>query len=167
MEGSVAVAQGHRLRSPADYALMVQCHPVGEPAPAVVTNHGESPVAQLRNELDELCRHSPFRGRRQSICRRWRQRALTVPGKVGEDQSVGAGKGGGDQMPHDMGLRMAVQEKDGIARATGADPEPAPTHLHPEYFKTLEHHRILLFGSTSDNRFIKVPPRVTNGLKVP
>lgn len=34
-------------------------------------------------------------------------------------------------------------------------------------FKTLEHHRILLFGSTSDNGFIKVPPGVTNGLSVP
>jgi hypothetical protein len=121
-EFSVGVLEGVpgrddvQYREPGDRVLVVERHPVTDPGSAVVTRHGELVEAQIAHHHDLVPRH---RALAVGLMARAAGglAAVAVAAQVGQDNGVVFGEYGGHVMPHDVGLRVAVQQQHGTAGA--------------------------------------------------
>jgi len=102
---------GDRLR-------VVEGHPVGDPGPPIVAHHGELVEAELAHDEDLVAGHRAL-GVRLVVMAARGFAAVAVAAQVGEDYGVMFGEDGGDVMPHDVGLRVTVEEQYRGAGAAG------------------------------------------------
>ena len=96
------------------------CYAVGDAGAPVVTRHGKALKAELAHHQDLVVGH---RALGVGIVSRTARRlaAVAEAAQVGEDDHVVLGQDGGHVVPHDVGLRVAVQQQDGGARFVAAD----------------------------------------------
>ena len=87
-----------------------------DPGSAVVAHHGELAEAQIAHHQDLVPRH---RALAVGLVARAAGGLATVAvaAQVGQDDGVVFGEYGGHVMPHDVGLRVAVQQEHGTAGA--------------------------------------------------
>ena len=111
-----------------DRPRVVQGHAVGDARAPVVARHGEALEAEFAHHQDLVVGHRAL-GVGVMGGAAGRLAAVAVTAQVGEDDHVVLGQDGGDVVPHDVGLRVAVQQQDGGARFVaayqGVDPYPA------------------------------------------
>ena len=99
-----------------DRVRVVKRHPVSDPGAAVVARHGELIEAQIAHHQYLVPRHGALAvglvaGAAGGLA------AVAVAAQVGQDHGVVFGENGGHVMPHDVGLRVAVQQQHGTAAA--------------------------------------------------
>jgi hypothetical protein len=121
-EFSVGVLEGVpgrddvQYRELGDHIRVVECHPVTDPGAAVVARHGELLKAQIAHHQHLVPGHRALAvglmaGAAGGLA------AVAVAAQVGQDHGVVFGEHGGHVMPHDVGLRVAVQQQHGTAAA--------------------------------------------------
>ena len=116
------VAGGHDVehRELRDQMGVVKRQPVGHPGAAVVADDGELVEAEFAHHQRLVPRHGPLRvglvGRAAG-----RFAAVTVTAQVGEDDRMILGEDGGDVVPHDVSLRVTVQQQHRRAALVAAD----------------------------------------------
>ena len=115
------VGRGHDVqhRQARDPLRVVQRHAVGDAPPAVVAGHGEALVPEAGHRGDEVLGHRPLGVRRVARGGLGEER-VAVPREVGGDDGEALGQPRGDRVPHQVGLRVAVQEQQG--RSPAGDP---------------------------------------------
>jgi hypothetical protein len=115
------VAGGHDVqhRELGDQVGVVERQPVGYPGAAVVAHDGELVEAELAHHQRLVPRH---RALGVGLVRRaaGRLAAVAVTAQVGQDDRMILGENRGDVMPHDVGLRVAVQQQHGRAALIAA-----------------------------------------------
>jgi hypothetical protein len=109
---------GDRLR-------VVQRHPVADPGATVVPHHGELVESEFAHHQHLVPRHRALRVRLMIVAARGLA-AVAVAAKVGEDYGVMFGEYRRDVMPHDVGLRVAVQQQYRAAVALAPDKRVYP-----------------------------------------
>ena len=125
-EGHVGVVEGVpggddvQHRDLGDRLRVVEGHPVADPGSPVVADDGELVEAELAHDLDLVCRHRALGVGLVDMAARGLA-AVAVAAEVGEDDGVVFGEDGGDVMPHDVGLRVAVEQQDRAAFGVLAD----------------------------------------------
>jgi hypothetical protein len=103
---------------PFDRVRVVERHPVGDAAAAVVAGDGEPVESDRGHRLDLVEGHRALAVGRV-VGRRRRAERVAVAREVGGHHGVAFGEQGRDRMPHQLGLGIAVQEQD--RRAAPAD----------------------------------------------
>ena len=91
---------------------------MGDPGPPIVAHHGELVEAELAHDEDLVAGHRAL-GVRLVVMAARGLAAVAVAAQVGEDYGVVFGEDGGDVMPHDVGLRVTVEEQYRGAGAAG------------------------------------------------
>jgi hypothetical protein len=111
-----------------DRLRVVKGHPMGNPGAAVMADHGEAVVAELAHHENLVPCHRPLGVRVVGRAAR-RLAAVAISAKVSEDDRMMLSQDGGDVMPHDVGLRVAVEQQDwraaGVAADQCVDPYPS------------------------------------------
>jgi hypothetical protein len=102
-----------------DQVRVVQGQPVAHPGAPVVTDDGELVEAELAHHQRLVPGHRALRVGLVGRAAR-RLAAVAVTTQVGEDNRMILGEDRGDVMPHDVGLRVAVQQQDGRAAVVAA-----------------------------------------------
>ena len=128
------VEEGH----PGDHLGVVEAQPVGDPGAAVVADDREALEAELAHEPDLVGGHRPL-GVRRVVGRRGGAGRVAVPTQVGEDHRVPVGEPRRDAVPHDVGLRVAVQQQDRRAVTTHLGVDARPVDVDVMVFPVLEH----------------------------
>src|SRR3712207_4545337 len=100
---------------------MVEGHPVGHPAPAVVATDEEALEAELAHHRDLVRGHRPFGVGRVIWGRGWLGGVAVAPEVAGDYREV-FGEPGGYLVPHDVRLGVAVEQQVRLLRAR---PQPA------------------------------------------
>jgi hypothetical protein len=110
------VAGGHDVqhRELGDQVGVVKRQSVAHPGAAVVANHGELVEAELAHDQRLVPRHRALGVGLMGRAAR-RLAAVAIAAQVGEDDRMILGEDRGDVVPHDVGLRVAVQQQDGRA----------------------------------------------------
>jgi hypothetical protein len=115
------VAGGHDVqhRELGDQVGVVERQPVGYPGASVVAHDGELVEAELAHHQRLVPRH---RALGVGLMRRaaGRLAAVAVTAQVGQDDRMILGENRGDVVPHDVGLRVAVQQQHGRAALVAA-----------------------------------------------
>jgi hypothetical protein len=130
-EFPVGVAEGvpgrHDVehRELGDRLRVVERHPVADAGAAVVSHHGELLKAQLAHHQHLVPGHRAL-GVGLVVAAARGLAAVPVAAQVGEDHGVVFGEDGGDVMPHDMGLRVAVQQQHRAAAFLAPDERVDP-----------------------------------------
>ena len=137
-EGPVGVVKGvaggddvqHRYLG--DRLRVVEDHPVADPGAPVVAYDGELIEAQFAHDEDLVTGHRALGVRFVAVAARGLA-AVAVAAQVGEDYGVMFGEDGGDVMPHDVGLRVTVEQQYRAAVAAGesVDPHSVGREQHP------------------------------------
>ena len=107
---------------------IVERQPVAHASAAVVAHDREPAVFELFHQLDHRSGHRALRIRRVIGCG-LRCVALPIARQVGNDERVLDGERRRDAVPHDMRLRIAVQEQHGRAASANAREDAAGASL--------------------------------------
>jgi hypothetical protein len=99
-----------------DRIRVVECHPVTDPGAAVVARHGELLKAQIAHHQHLVPGHRALAVGLVAGAA-WGLAAVAVATQVGQDHGMVFGEYWGHVMPHDVGLRVAVQQQHGTAAA--------------------------------------------------
>ncbi len=127
---------------------MVERHAVGDAPAAVVPGDGEAVMAKLRHDTDEVGRHRPFRvGAVVRIAAGLAE--FAVAAQVGGDDGEAFGQRGSDLVPHDVRLRVAVDQQQRRAAAAGPIGDLDAGRVEAMRGEIVE-HRDLPSGRTSD-----------------
>jgi len=105
-----------QYRELGDRIRVVERHPVTDPAAAVVARHGELLKAQIAHHQHLVPGHRALAvglvaGAAGGLA------TVAVAAQVGQDHGMVFGEYWGHVMPHDVGLRVAVQQQHGTAAA--------------------------------------------------
>ena len=115
-EGHIRAPEGFTCRYDvkhgklADAIGMIKRHAVGAAAAAIVAGNKEVLEAKVAHKGDLILRHGPFGVGYMVKCRR-RFTALAVAAQVGGDDCKIPCQARRNRVPHNMGLRMSVQEQ--------------------------------------------------------
>ena len=110
-----------------DPAGVIERHAMRDPSAAIVPDDVPAIVSEGIHHRDEIVRGGALAVHRVIARRRLRLVAVAVAAHVRRDDGVGAGKLGRDLVPHDVGLRIAVQEQ----RTARPLSLPPCTHVQP------------------------------------
>ena len=141
LPGGHDVERGRR----GDALGMVERHPVGHTAAAVVPDDREGVVPERGHRLRQVERERPLRVG-GVVGRRCRPEGGPVAGEIRDDDGVPLAQERRGGVPHEVGLRIAVQQQD--RRTAPADPgeDGAPPRRHRALGEVLEHGPSFLLG---------------------
>jgi hypothetical protein len=113
---------------------MVEAQPMHDARAAVVSHHGEAIEAERGHRLDLVLRH-----RALGVVARIRLLAVAVAAQVRRDDRAAFGEPGRHLVPHDMRLRIAVQQQHRRAFAADAQMDPRPARRDVARLEPFEH----------------------------
>jgi hypothetical protein len=134
VDGPERVTRGHDVEHRKfRYRLrVVQGHPMADPGAAVMANHGEAVIAELAHHENLVPGHRPLGVPVVGRAAR-RLAAVAIAAQVGEDNRMVFGEDGGDVMPHDVGLRVTVEQQ---YRGTAGVAADQHVDLYPPWGKS-------------------------------
>ncbi len=117
---------------------VVEGHAVGDARAAVVPDHGEAVEAELLHHPHLIRGHGALRVGRV-VGRGLGLGAVAVAAQVGGDHGEGSGEARRHPVPHDVGLREAVEQEKGRARAAGHQVDGGVRQADLPVRESLEH----------------------------
>ena len=133
--GGRDVEQGSLL----DALRVVERQAVGDPGAAVVADHGEALEAERGHDLHLVLGHRSL-GIVLVPHAAVRLAGLAVAAQVRKHDREALGQAGRDLVPHDVGLRIAVQQEQGGTAAGPAQEDLGARGSDPLRVKAVQHH---------------------------
>jgi hypothetical protein len=118
---------------------VVERHAVGDATTPIMACHRELVVSQSVHHLDQVVAEPSFRMGGVILCHGGPEGGA-VPGQIRGDDGVLAGQRVSDRVPHDVALRIPVQEQHRWPAAADAGEDVPPVDIHVPLFESLEHH---------------------------
>jgi len=122
------------------WARLVERQAVRDARTAVVTDDGEALEAERAHDRDLVVRHRALRVR-PVVGRRGRLVARAIAAQVGHDHREVGGQGRSDLVPHDVRLRIAVQQQQRRPVARPAQVDARLAGVDVEGLEAVEHAR--------------------------
>jgi hypothetical protein len=140
MSARVGLAGRHHVEDGkvTDHVGVVERHPVGAARAAVVTDHPEPIEPERRHRRDLVAGQRAHAVGRVVGCA-GRLAARAVAAQVGGDDREPLSERGGHPVPHEVGLRDAVQQQDRRPVATQPAMDRGAAHGDVELLEPLEH----------------------------
>ena len=117
---------------------VVEAEPVGHARAAVVADEREGVEAERAHQADLVGGHGAL-GVRRVVAPGGRPRRVAVATEVGGHDRVVLRERRRDEVPHDMGLGIAVQQQDGRAGTTYGSVDAGPVDVEVVVLEALEH----------------------------